>query len=172
MRNARSRPVYRAAAQFVAAASASPFFEIAGATGRKVRMLSIRVTGPTLTAVGYHSIQVGKYSANTTVGTATDLTKVPLDSKSPPSIASVCRVFTAAPTVGAIVGLIGSQRILAQATTAAAAGTVDGVAWDFGQIGDAEGAVLLTAAEAIALTFAAAPATAVTMSIEVEWTEE
>jgi hypothetical protein len=83
------------------------------------------------------------------------------------------QVYTAAPTEGTLVGTIGSHRFMAVATTANAAGTPpDNIEWDFRAHGGSSGVVLRGTAQCLSLAFCTAPATAVTMVVEVEWTEE
>jgi hypothetical protein len=170
------KATYRAATtnNVVAAAGASIFFVLAGSSTKTITVQRVIVTCPTLTAVAYTSVILEKFSSAPTGGTATTLTKVPLDSSSAASTANLCQVYTAAPTEGTLVGAIGCQRSLFQATTAAAAGTPpDPITWDFRNgFGEASGVVLRGTAENIGLAFGAAPATAVTVGVEVEWIEE
>jgi hypothetical protein len=131
------------------------------------------MTCPTLTAVAYHNVCVEKWSTAPTGGTATALVKVPLDSLSAASTANLCQIYTAAPTEGTLVGTIGAQRFLAVATTANAAGTPPyPLIWDFRNVGESSGVYLRGTAQCISLAFCTAPASAVTVSVEVEWTEE
>jgi len=170
------KATYRASTtnNVVAAASASIFFVIAGSSTKTITVQRITITCPTLTAVAYHSLIVEKFSTAPTGGTATTLTKVPLDSSSAASTANLCQVYTAAPTEGTLVGTIGCQRFLSQATTAAAAGTPPApIVWDFRNgFGEASGVILRGTAENIGVAFGAAPASAVTVGVEVEWIEE
>jgi hypothetical protein len=127
----------------------------------------------TLTAVAYLNINAAKYSTAVSGGTATALTKVPDDSLSPAATANLVSVYTAAPTAGSKVGDIDSKRIMGQATTAAAAGIPDIVVFDYRSLSfGMHPPILRGTAEGLALYFNSAPATAVTMSLWVEWTEE
>lgn len=96
-----------------------------------------------------------------------------MDSLSEPA-GGFCAVYTVAPTTGEVVGVIGSRRLLMQSTTAAAAGIPEEVVFDFTN-GECEGPVVRPAAEdseSLQLSFLSAPATTVSMNIEIEWVEE
>ena len=158
---------------FAAAAGTAMFFVISGSASKTVTIQRVSMSCPTLTAVAYHNIVVEKWSTAPTAGTATALTKVPLDSNYAAATANLVQVYTAAPTEGTLVGTIGSQRFLSTATTANAAGTPpDKIEWDFRAHGGSSGVVLRGTAQCLSLAFCTAPASAVTMVVEVEWTEE
>lgn len=158
---------------FAAAAGTAMFFVISGSSTRTVTVQRVSMSCPTLTAVAYHNIVVEKWSTAPTGGTATALTKVPLDSNYAAATANLVQVYTAAPTEGTLVGTIGSQRFLSTATTANASGTPpDKIEWDFRAHGGSSGVVLRGTAQCLSLAFCTAPASAVTMVVEVEWTEE
>jgi len=164
---------YRAATtvSVVAAAGADVFFVIQGSATKTLTVHRIKLSGPTLTAVAYNSYVVEKFSTAPSGGTATALTKVPLDSASPASTAALCTVYTAAPTEGTLVGTIACQRVLLQATTAAAGGIPDIVSFDFDNRDDS-GVPLKGVAQGLGVAFGAAPASAVTLGLEVEWSED
>lgn len=165
---------YRAAttAPFVAAAGAAMFFAICGSSTKTIYIQRIRIAGLTLTAVAYLGIVAEKWSTAPTGGTATALTKVPTNSSDAAATANLCSVYTAAPTEGTLVGTVAAHRVLGQSTTAAAAGFPDWWELDFRNRGENTALKLAGTAETLSLAFAAAPASAVTMSLEVEWTEE
>jgi hypothetical protein len=171
MKNSRHIGTYRAAlSALVAAAGTAPFFVISGVAGRKIKITRVLVSGLTLTAVAYLSIVASKYSTAPTGGTPVAATKVPLSSAFEAAAATLVQGYTAAPTAGTLVGEVSNLRILGQSTTAAAAGipTVNEIGWS----NEGEEPVLLSAAENVALRFSAAPASAVTLNITVEWEEE
>ena len=152
----------------VAAAGTSPFFAIQGSANKVVKVTKINVDAPTLTLIEYLNVVARKTSTAVSGGTATALTAVPLDSSHSASTASLVNVYTAAPTPGTAVGVISSERALGQAAVAAAAGLpVDDMVIKVG-----DGVILRGIAEGLSLSFAAAPASAVTLTIEVEWEEE
>ena len=166
---------YRAAttAVFAAPAGTTPFFALQGSSSKIIRIQRIRICGLTLTSVAYLNLNLAKYSTAISGGTPTALTMTPLDSSAPAATASLVNVYTAAPTAGSKVGDVATSRTLAQATTAAAAGIPDDdIIFDFRNIGEPSPVVLRSTSEGIALYFTAAPATAVTMALEIEWTEE
>ena len=170
------KATYRAATTSTATAASGLviFFAIGGSSTKTVTIQRIIVTCPTLTAAGYHTIVVEKFSSAPTGGSSTALTKVPLDSASGAATATLCQFYTAAPTEGTLIGAIGNQRSLFQATTAAAAGTPpDPITWDFRNgFGEGSGLVLRGTAENIGLAFGAAPGSTVTYALEIEWIEE
>lgn len=148
-------------------------FVIGGSASKTITVRRIVVTGLTLTAVGYVTINVVKYSTATTGGTSTSLPQVPLDSNNAAGTAAQVRTYTAVPTDGTLVGTIASRRVLAQATTPAAAGVIDNpMMFDFSDENETQGVVLRGTSQELALVFPVAPASVVTMTVEVEWTEE
>lgn len=170
--NTRQIPTYRAAttATVVAPADPTAFFIITGSATKDVLVRKIAVSGATLTAVAYNSYVVEKFSTAFSGGTATALTKVPLDSKFPAATAGTVQVYTAAPTEGDLVGTIACRRVLLQSTTAAAAGIPDIVEIDF-TTEDGGGILLRGVAQTLGLAFGGDPATAVTVGLDVEWQE-
>lgn len=168
--------IYRGAtaALLVAAAGTAPFWAMQGSASQTVRLKRLCLSGLSLTAVAQAMIRLGKYSSAITVGTATALVKVPLDANDAASTLNLLNVYTAAPTAGALIGYIGALRPLMQATVPAAGGVPDlRVEWDFRQAGDDRSGLLLRGiAQGLALSFEVAPASAVSMSVECEWTEE
>lgn len=165
-------PTYRAAttANVVAAAGADIFFVIEGSASKDVLVRKIVLSGPTLTAVAYNSLVVEKFSTAASGGTATNLTKTPLDSKFDAATVNSCKVYTAAPTEGTLVGTVAARRILMEATTAAAGAAPPAVEFDFTTF-DGGGVILRGTAQGLGAAFGAAPATAVTLAVEVEWQE-
>ena len=147
-----------------------PFFNIIGSASTIVTIKRIRVSGMTLTAVGYFTINVEKLSTASTGGTSTVLVSTPLDSADAAATA-VVRAYTVAPTKGALVGTLASWRALWQATTAAAAGQT----WDhqfvFGDVNQAKGVVLRGVAQEVALIFPVVLASAGALAIDIEYTE-
>lgn len=166
------QPTYRGAVgSLVVAADTKSFFAISGSATKAVHVKKIRISGPTLTAVAYNSYVVNKYSSILTGGTASDVTKVPIDSAYAASTVGLLKAYTAVPTDGTLVGAVASARVLMQATTAAAAGIPDVVVFDFtDRYGDG-GIVLHGTAQYLGVNFPSAPASAVTLAIEVEWSE-
>lgn len=149
-----------------------PWLIIKGSATQTMRVQRIQISGLTLTAVAYLHINLAKYSTNATGGTSTSLTQVPLDSNSAAGTSAGINVYTAIPTAGSKVGDISSKRFMGQATTAAAAGIPDIVEFDFRNMGEQSSVVLRGSAQEVGLYWQTAPATTVSMLLEVEWTEE
>lgn len=149
-----------------------PWFIIQGSATTTVRVQRIVVTGLTLTAVAYLNISLGKYSTNFTGGTSTLLTQTPTDSNSAAATLNAVRVFTAAPTAGTKVGDMATRRPFGQSTTAAAAGIPEVVEFDFRNLGEQSSIVLRGTTQELGLYWETAPASSVSMHLEVEWTEE
>lgn len=148
-----------------------PIFNIIGSASTTVKVRKISVSGETLTAVGYFTINVEKLSTASSGGTSTTLTGVPLDSNDAAATA-VVKAYTVAPTKGSLVGTIASWRALWQATTAAAAGIPNFFTFYFGDIPETRSVVLRGVAQELALTFPVVLASAGTLAIDIEWTEE
>lgn len=171
IKTSRFTGTYRGALNaLVAAAGTAPFFILSSAANKKIKLKRIRISGLTLTAVAYLSLVVSKYSTAPTGGTPAVMTKVPMDSAYDASAATLAQGYTAAPTAGTLVGDIASERVIGQATVAAAAGIPQII--DINFPADSEEPVIKTAAENFGLRFSAAPATAVTLNIDIEWEEE
>jgi hypothetical protein len=170
-----SKATYRAGttAVLVAAVTANaPWFVIQGSASKIIRIQRIQISGLSLTAVAYLTLGLAKYSTNYAAGTSTALTQVPLDSNFPAGTSNGIRVFTVAPTAGTLVGLIASRRVMGQAATAAAAGIPKPIDFDFRRGGEAVPPVLNGTSQELGLIWPVAPASAVSMLLEVEWTEE
>lgn len=166
---------YRAStlAPFVAAVTASvPFFLIEGSSTKTVIVKRVAISGMTLTAVAYLALNVGKYSTAASGGTATSAPMVPLDSNDAAATAAFVKYYTAIPTAGTLVGTIATSRTLAQATTAAAAGVPRDFVFDFGDMPQTGGVTLRGLTQGLGLFWPSAPASAVTLSADIEWTEE
>lgn len=148
-----------------------PFFNIIGSASKTVTVKRITVSGMTLTAVGYFTINCEKLSTASTAGTSTAPACVPLDTNFPAATA-VVKAYTSAPTKGTLVGTIATWRALWQATVAAAAGVTDYFTFNFGDMRETKGVVLRGATQELALTFPVVLASAGTLAIDIEWTEE
>lgn len=148
-----------------------PFFNIIGSASKIVTVKRITVSGMTLTAVGYFTINVEKLSTASTGGTSTTLAAVPLDSNNPAATA-VVKAYTVAPTKGTLVGTIASWRALWQATVAVANALTDYFTYNFGDMRETKGAILRGVTQELALTFPVVLTSAGTLSIDIEWTEE
>lgn len=148
-----------------------PIFNIIGSATQTIVVKRITVSGMTLTAVGYFTINVEKLSTASSGGTSTTLAAVPLDANFTAATA-VVKAYTVAPTKGALVGTISSWRALWQATTAAAAGVVDYFTFNFGDMRETNGVILRGVVQELALVFPVVLASAGTLSVDIEWTEE
>lgn len=167
---------YRAATPIsvVAAAGTDIFFVISGSATRVRHVRKIRVTGNTLTTLAVNNIAVEKWSTAPTGGTATALTRTPVDSAFPAAATDgLVQVYTVAPTEGTLVGTIASRRQAQKSSTVVDAPFAD-VEFDFDNKGDDGrlGIPLHGVAEALSLAFGGTPGSAVTMAVEVEWTED
>ena len=173
--NNPSRYTYRAstAAVLVAVSGTAPFFVIYGSASKIIKVQSITISGLTAgnNSFIYTNINVAKYSTAPAAGTATALTKVPLDSANPAATASLVQVYTAAPTAGTKVGDIFGRRILMQSSTAAT-GTPLYDAKASCTFDSIQSAVLRGTAEGLACYFTVAPGQTGNMMVDVEWTEE
>ena len=148
-----------------------PFFNIIGSGTTTVKIRRIRVSGMSLTAVGYFAINVEKLSTASSGGTSTTLVATPLDSNDAAATA-VVKAYTVAPTKGVLVGTLASWRALWPATVAAAAGQTWDHLFSFGDAINTRGIVLRGVAQEIALTFPVVLSSAGTLAVDIEWTEE
>lgn len=148
-----------------------PFFNIIGSASKTVVIKKITVSGMTLTAVGYFTINCEKLSTASTGGTSTTPVCVSLDSAAPAATA-VVRAYTVAPTKGALVGTIASWRALWQATVAVGTSVTDYFSFLFGEMRETKGVTLRGVTQELALTFPVVLASAGTLAVDIEWTEE
>lgn len=163
---------YRAAGNVVAAAGILPFLTIVGAAGRVLRVTKIIIHAPTLTAIQLLRIAVNKYSAIPTGGTSTNPAEVPLDSLGQ-APGGVVNAYTAAPTAGTSLGPIAERTVIGQATAPVVGAALDEGFFDFTAAENlTEFPTLRGAAQCLGVHFPVAPASAVTLSYTVEWTED
>lgn len=148
-----------------------PFFNIIGSSTKIITIKRIAVSGATLTAVGYFTVNVVRLSSASSGGTSTTLVNVQMDTNDPAATA-VVKAYTAAPTMGNLVGTIATNRCLWQATTAAAAGLTRDYLFEFGDMPETKGIRLRGTSQEMALLFPVVLASAGTLSVDIEWTEE
>lgn len=148
-----------------------PWFVLQGITGKRIQLQQIRLSCPTLTAAELLRIGLQKYSTAPSGGTATALVKVPATKDQGASTATLCSVYTAAPTAGTLVGNIATRRVMGLTPTPVATDSRPDVVFDFRSM-TVEPPTLDTTAENFGLVFLTADAgSAVSMMLEVEWTE-
>ena len=174
------RFTYRAATPntVVAEAGSAAFFVISGSASVERRVRKIRVSGSTLTTLAVGSVVVEKWSTTAfSGGTATTLTRVPVDSAFPAAQTDgLVQVYTAAPTEGTLVGTIACRRHVWKSSTIVDAPFAD-LEFDFTDMDSPgsqapPGVPLHGTTQSLSLAFGAAPASAITLAVEVEWTEE
>ncbi len=169
------KSTYRASTliPFVAAVTINvPWFLIEGSASKTIIVKRIAVSGATLTAVAYLTVNVMKYSTAASGGTATSAPMVPMDSTFPAATAAFVKYYTAIPTAGTPVGSIATSRTLFQSTTAAAAGLPRDFVFDFGDMPETKGVVLRGTSQGLGLIWPVVCATTVTLAVDIEWTEE
>lgn len=149
-----------------------PWFLIEGSASKTIVVKRIAVSGATLTAVAYLTVNVVKFSTAASGGTATSAPMVPVDSTFPAATAAFVKYYTAVPTAGTIVGNIATSRTLFQATVAAAAGLPRDFVFDFGDMPETKGVVLRGTSQGLGLIWPVVPASTVTIAVDIEWTEE
>lgn len=162
----------------VAPTGTTAFFVISGSASRTRTVRKIRVSGDTLTTLAVGSVVVSKRSTAQSGGTEVTLTRVPVDSKhSAAATDGLVQVYTAAPTDGTLVGTLACRRHVWKSSTVVDAPFAE-VEFDFTNIlgtpweNVRSGVPLHGIAESLTLSFGAAPASALTLAVEVEWTEE
>jgi hypothetical protein len=168
------KSTYRAAhpSTFAAPAGTASFFIIAGSASKTVKIHKIRISGFRLTTLAVFDVHVKKYSTARVGGTAVALVPTPLDSNFAAATASEVNVFTAAPTDGTLVGTIGSCSRINKSTTVVDGADFADIEFRFGDSPETSAVVLRGTNQYVGVNFGAAPASAVTLTIEVEWTEE
>ncbi len=168
------KPTYRASTiiPLVAAVTVNvPFFNIIGSASKTVTIKRIAISGATLTAVGYFTVNVVRLSSASSGGTSTTLVNVQMDTNDPAATA-VVKAYTAAPTSGALVGTIATNRCLWQSTTAVGTSIPRDYLFEFGDMPETKGIRLRGVSQEMALLFPVVLASAGTLSVDIEWTEE
>ncbi len=168
------KPTYRASTIIPLATAVTvnvPFFNIIGSASKVVTVKRIAVSGATLTAVGYFTVNVVRLSSASSGGTSTTLVNVQMDTNDPAGTA-VVNAYTAVPTMGSLVGTIATNRCLWQSTTAAAAGLTRDYMFEFGDMPETKGIRLRGTSQEMALLFPVVLASAGALAVDIEWTEE
>lgn len=171
----QKRYTYRAAttAPFAAAAGADMFFVISGSASVKRYIHKVRASGLYLTTLEVETIVCEKWSTAPTGGTATTLTRTPLDSAFPAAQTDgLVQVYTAAPTEGTLVGTVAARSVMLKSSTVVDGAGFADVEFVFGDLPRAYELALNGTAQALSLAFAAAPGSAVSLSVEVEYSEQ
>jgi hypothetical protein len=150
----------------VGATANQDMFRISGSATRTVYVKKIRVS-MTATATQGNNIHLIKRSAANTGGTSTALALVAQSSTSTAATAAVVQ-YTAAPTSGAAVGPVRSQKYLIP--TATALYNSEKV-FEFGE-NHGNPIVLNGTAQGIGIVFGTAPGAGANANITVEWEEE
>lgn len=167
------RATYTAAttAKTATAAGTGPFFSICGSATKTVRVLSIRISGTVATAAVYGDVTIRKTSTATSAGTATALTKVPLDPDSAAATVNLLNYYTALATAGSLVGTVGAQGAVFPITATVAASMAN-ILFDWMNRQESEAPVLQGTGQCLEAGFGTTTTNAPTLQIEVTWTEE
>ena len=152
------------------AAGTGVFFEICGSGTTTVRVHRIGIAGTVATAAVYGDLELKKYSAQTTGGTATALTPTPHDSTS--AAATVARVnyYTVLATAGTLVGTVWSETRFFPIT-----GTIVHMNHTipfYWRDQETEGIVLRGTTQCLGANFGTTTTNAPTLTVTVVWTEE
>jgi hypothetical protein len=164
--------VYRAATGGTFATPADTWIwgEVRGSSTRRVGVRSIRVMGANASAVAYAALKVSRRAASTG-GTSLALAIAKLSSSDAPDPTCSVLGFSAAPTPGTDGNALAARILHVQSSTAAAAGALYDAVIDFTSPDAPHGVVLADDTEAIALSWANAPANAVSVALEFEIVE-
>lgn len=163
------KQTFSASTTFAAATSATDVAVIYGSATKTIKVQSITVTGVTTSSAVVSLVDIIKRSAQNTAGTSTLVTKVPLDSNSAAATALV-DVYTANPTVGAVVGVLAVQEMLFGLTSTAV--SIVPAFFNFNSLNLLSQPVTLRGtAQGLAVNLNGASAN-VTMQVTFVWTEE
>lgn len=156
----------------VVAASATDFFTITGAVGKKVTINRIMVSGIATSATAV-PLSVVKRSAVNSGGTATTPTPVPTSSNYPNGAAgafAVVRAYTANPaSLGTAVGTVSAARMILSTASASVGSTP--IEFNFERMYHPP-IVLNDATEVLALNYGGATAAGNAVDLMIAWTEE
>jgi hypothetical protein len=160
-------------AKTATAAGTGPFFTICGSASKTIRIQQFIVSGTVATAAVWGDVVLKKTSAATSAGTATALTKVPLDSNSAAGTANAVNYYTVLATAGTLVGAIASQTELFPVTGISATLQPNPAPIEFKwRDQDSESPVLRGTAQCMEANFGTTTTNAPTLTVSVKWTEE
>ena len=159
-------------AKTATAAGTGPFFTICGSATKTIRVQNVVFHYTVATAALHTDPRLQKTSAATSAGTATALTKVPLDSGSAAATASLVNYYTVLATAGALVGTVSIQQIWAQITATVTGGSVTPGDFTWKANDESESVVLRGTAQCLEGSFGTTTTNAPTMTVSVVWTEE
>ena len=165
--NAQLRTYAAAKLGIVPAASATDFFTITGAAGKRIRIFRIHCDGTT-TAAATAVVQVVKRSAVNTTGTSTAATAVPYNSSIGIAAGATVLAYTANPGgLGTAVGTIAVGNLTTN-TVASSAFNNTGLTFDFSN----QWVFLNSASEVLALNANGASfSSGASLNCSVEWAE-
>lgn len=162
------RNTYLASVDIVLAASATDIFVIGGSATKTIRVTRIEVN-ITATTAAATALSLVKRSTADTGGTATAATRVPADRNAIASASDVVvQGYTANPTTGTAVGVVGRRRDVAVVSPNLPLEE----RWIFGTRPGSQAITLRGVADQLAVNLNGASLTGGDASIEVEWTEE
>jgi hypothetical protein len=165
------RKTFSTSFQLVAPANANAFVTItAAATGtfRNLRLKRIRINGVTLTAAQLLRIALRKYTTQPTGGTFTAATAIAHRTESETSTA-VINTYTVAPAGGLGSPVTLEELNISGLATGAVTSSELLVDYDTNR---AQLPAVIGSTECLGIAFLAAPATAVTLSVSLTWTED
>lgn len=150
-----------------------PFLNIIGSATKTVIVKRIAISGGTQTAMAYNTTNLERLSTATTGGTSTTLVATQTDTNNAAATA-VVKAYTVAGTKGTLVGTLATCKTLWQAATpvAGGAGLTRDYVYDFGDMPETRGIVLRGVTQELALIFPVVLASAGSVAIDIEWTEE
>ncbi len=149
------------------AATATDVVTIVGSATKTVRVLQIRVSGISTTAITTPVLLIKRSAANTG-GTSTAMTQVPHDSNNAAATATGA-AYTVNPTgLGAAVGTIRQDRLSFAVTGSVAENPLE---WNLGNK-PGQAIVLRGTAQVLAVNLNSTTVTGGSISVSIEWTEE
>jgi hypothetical protein len=163
-----ARATYSAyTAAFTPAATATDIFIIQGSATKTIRVLNVMIFATQTTAAAGNIFLVKRSTANTG-GTAVATTKVPLDSKSAASTATV-QHYTVNPTTGTLVGNVSAYRGIIPASATLINNPIFNR--DFGN-NSGQAIVLRGTAQGLAVNLNSVTVTGGSFIVGIQWTEE
>lgn len=159
-------------AKTATAAGVTPFFTICGSATKTIRVQAFTAHYTIATAGLHADPRLQKTSTATSGGTATALTKVPLDSSSAAATANLVNYYTVLATAGSLVGTVAIQQIWGQITATVTAGSVTPETFRWKSTDETEAVVLRGTAQCLEASFGTTTTNAPTMTVSVIWTEE
>ncbi len=163
--NSTSKPTYSATGFVTPASSPTDVCSITGSATKTIRVRRVIVSGANSAAIS-EAVSIIKRSTANSAGAGSAMTQIPYNSANSAGTVAVAELWTGAPTLGTVVGVLADRYVLFGAPTSLA----PGMEFQFGQL--AAPVFLRGAAQQLSVNLAGQGGGAGTIICTFEWTED